>query len=126
MKSSMLGHLTVIATAVVAALVTWGIVSLVGIDLDLRDAAASDSVGARDVLVTTIVVGLVAWPVHVLMVRRNLARWWPFLGSTVLSISMVGPGYLAEGAGSILALVAMHFIVAIIIITGFAMQERKT
>jgi hypothetical protein len=118
-KTSPLRNLVVIAIAVVAALVTWGVVRLAGIELELKDSAPSDKVSAINVLVTTVVVGLAAWAVHAFLVRRDAARWWPFVGSTVLAISIAGPSWYADGASAV-ALIAMHLVVGIVLIAGFA------
>jgi hypothetical protein len=44
-------------------------------------------VGPADVLVT-LLAGLAAWAVHLLLARRpRTARWWPFVGSTAVSFT---------------------------------------
>ena len=46
------------------------------------------------------------------------ARWWPFIGSTALAISMIGPSYLADGSSAV-SLICMHVVVGVVLITGF-------
>jgi hypothetical protein len=51
------------------------------------------------VLAATVVAGLAAWGVHHLLSRSpRTARWWPFMGSTALAVSIIGPTYRADGA----------------------------
>ena len=80
-----------------------------------------DRIGAVDVVLTTFVAGAIAWAVHATLVRVHWARFWPFVGSTALAISISGPGRYADGEAAV-ALIVMHFIVAVILITGFSMM----
>jgi Family of unknown function (DUF6069) len=50
---------------------------------------------------------------------RRPRRLWSFVGSTALAVSIIGPAWLADGASSV-ALIALHFVVAIVVISGFA------
>jgi hypothetical protein len=45
--------------------------------------------------------------------------WWSFIGSTAFSVSTIAPSWLAEDASSV-ALIALHFVVAGVVIGGFA------
>ena len=125
MSPSTLKRLEVIATAVGAAIVVRGAFLLFGVDLDLKEQASMDSVGVVDVLVASILAGFGAWGVHALLVRQDKARYWPFVASTVLAISMTGPGYLADGTSAV-ALMALHFAVAVPLIVGFAKLSPET
>jgi hypothetical protein len=51
------------------------------------------------------------------------ARWWPFVGSTAIAVSLLGPNYLADGAAAV-ALITMH-VVGFILIWGFARFGRQ-
>ena len=62
--------------------------------------------------------GLVAWGVALLLKRAGKARWFPAVGSTALAISIIGPSYQADGASAV-ALILLHFAVAIVLIVGF-------
>jgi phosphatidylglycerophosphate synthase len=108
----------VVVIAVAAALAVWGIVRLLGVELNLKESAPPEQVGVVDVLVTALLASLAAWAVHALLVRKHLSRYWPLVGSTALSISIIGPVWLADGEAAI-ALIAMQFAAGFVLITGF-------
>jgi Family of unknown function (DUF6069) len=70
------------------------------------------------VLVTASLVGMAAWMVQRLLARRGAAGWWPFVGSTALAISIIGPTWLAGGMASVV-LIGMHLAVGLVLIAGF-------
>jgi FtsH-binding integral membrane protein len=43
---------------------------------------------------------------------------WPFIGSTALAISIIGPSYLADGI-SAACLICLHILVGVVLVTGF-------
>jgi hypothetical protein len=47
------------------------------------------------------------------------ARWWPFVGTTAIAVSMTGPSYLADGAAAV-ALISMHLAVGVVLVWGLA------
>ena len=51
------------------------------------------------------------------LARRGAAGWWPFVGSTALAISIIGPTWLADGMASVV-LIAMHLAVGLVLIAG--------
>jgi hypothetical protein len=109
-----------VAVAAVVALAIWAVVQLLGVDLTVRIGQDPSEVGAVDVLVTTVLAGLAAWGVHRVLARRaRTARWWPFVGSTAIAVSMIGPSYLADGAAAV-ALISMHVAVGVVLVWGFA------
>jgi Family of unknown function (DUF6069) len=109
---------TVLA-APAAALVAWAGIRLAGIDLAV--SAGDGTVDAVDVAAAALFGGFGGWfVVHLL--ERHSSRpwfWWPALGSTALAVSTIGPAYLADSTTAI-ALTALHFVTAIIVIGGFA------
>jgi hypothetical protein len=108
----------VIAVAAAAALVIWGIARLFGVDVEVELGGEIRQVGPVDILVAAIVAGLAAWVVYSLLARTpRTARWWPFVGSTAIAVSMLGPSYLSDGAAAV-ALIAMHFAVGAVLIKG--------
>ncbi len=122
MSSSVWRGAGVVALAAIAALVIWAVVQLLGIDLTVRVGQGTSQVGAVDVLLATLFAGVAAWGVHWLLARRaRTARWWPFIGSTAIAVSIIGPSYLADGAAAV-ALISMHLVVGAILIKGFASQ----
>jgi hypothetical protein len=118
MQATTRNSLAVVAAGMAAGLVVWAVVRLLGVDLTVESGSGTTQVDVVDVLVTTLVVGLAAWGVFALLLRRRRARWWPFVGSTALAISIIGPSYLADGSSAI-SLICMHVIVGVVLITGF-------
>ncbi len=70
-----------------------------------------------NVAIVTILAGVIAWGIAILLQRAGKARWWPFIGSTALAISIIGPSYLADGASAV-ALILLHVAVAVVLIVG--------
>ena len=118
MQTTTRNSLAVVAAGMAAGLVVWAVVRLLGVELTVESGAGTAQVDVVDVLLTTLVVGLAAWGVFALLLRWRRARWWPFVGSTALAVSMLGPSYLADG-GSAVALICMHVVVGVVLIAGF-------
>jgi hypothetical protein len=108
-----------VALAPAAALAAWGLVKLLGIELVV--STGDGTVGPADVLAAALTGAVGAWLVVRLLERhsRRPRRLWSFVGSTALAVSIIGPAWLADGASSV-ALIALHFVVAIVVISGFA------
>ncbi|HET6754028.1 MAG TPA: DUF6069 family protein [Jiangellaceae bacterium] len=116
----------VILVAAVVALAIWSAARLLGVELTVGKGADPSQVGPVDVLVATVLAGLLAWGGHSLLARTpRTARWWPFVGSTAIAISLTGPSYLADGASAV-ALIAMHVAVGAVLIWGFARSTRAS
>jgi hypothetical protein len=69
---------------------------------------------------SSLAAGLAAWGVYALLAHWRRARWWPFIGSTALAISITGPSYLADGISAV-ALICLHVIVGVVLIAGFTL-----
>lgn len=110
---------TVIGAATVVALVLYGLIRWLWVTPIAEINGEDKVVGWGYVAIATILAGLLAWGVAVLLQRAGKARWWPFISSTALAISVIGPSYRADGA-SVVALILLHFAVAIVLITGMA------
>jgi hypothetical protein len=108
----------VVAAAAVVALAIWALARVLDVELTVGKGADASTVGAASVLVTAVLAGLAAWGVHALLVRRGAARWWPFVGSTALAISVIGPAWLADGLGAVV-LISMHLAVGAVLLAGF-------
>ena len=108
----------VVATAALVALAIWGLARVLGVELTVGKGDQASLVGAADVLIAVLVAGLAAWAVQRFLARRGAAGWWPFLGSTALAISIIGPTWLADGAASVV-LIGMHLAVGLVLIAGF-------
>src|SRR5215475_2531414 len=108
-----------VVLAPAAALAAWACLRLAGIDFDVK--TGDGTVGPADVVAAAFVAGLAAWVVVRLVERhsRSPRLWWARIGSTALAISTIGPAYLSDGV-SALALTGLHFVTAIVVITGFA------
>jgi hypothetical protein len=105
----------VVAAAAAAALVIWAVARLIGVDLDVELGGQVRQVGPVDIVVAAV---LAAWVVHSPLARSpRTARWWPFVGSTAIAVSMLGPSYLSDGAAAV-ALIAMHLAVGAVLIKG--------
>ena len=108
----------VIAVAGTVALGTWGLIRLMGVEMVADRGGAMTPVMAVDVAVAAGLFGLLAWLVQAGLRRSGRAAWWPFVGSTALSVSMTGPSYQADGA-SAMALMTLHLVVGAVLIAGF-------
>jgi hypothetical protein len=118
-RRTTLESILVIVSAVMIALATWALVRVLGVDPMVGTGPDPDAVGAPDVAIAAAVAGLGAWAVHAWLVRRGAAGWWPFVGSTALSVSIIGPSWLADGASAV-GLICLHLAVGLVLITGFA------
>jgi uncharacterized protein DUF6069 len=111
-------RLATVLVAPVAALAAWGFLRAVGIDLVLKDGS---TVGAGAVFAAALAGALAAWPVvrWLDLHSRRARAVWAFVGSTALSVSLLGPTWRADG-GSAVALIGLHVVTAIVVIAGFA------
>jgi hypothetical protein len=112
-------RIATVVIAPVAALLGWAVIRVIGIDLEV--STGDGIVGPSDVAIAALAGALGGW-----FVIRQLEShtdkplaWWGFIGSTALSVSTIGPSYFADGA-SLVALLGLHFLVAITVITAFA------
>ena len=111
--------------ATVVALGAWAVVRLLGVELTVGKGPDTSQVGAVEVVVAAVLAGLLAWGVHGLLARSaRTARWWPFVGTTAIAVSVIGPSYLADGAAAV-ALISMHLIVGAVLIAGFAKSAPR-
>jgi Family of unknown function (DUF6069) len=117
-------RIATVVIAPVAALLGWAAIRLLGIDLLV--STGDGTVGPVDVVVAGLAAALGGWLVVRLLERHtdHPLAWWGFIGSTGLSVSTIGPGYFADGM-SLVGLLALHFLVAIVVITGLAMTLPK-
>jgi hypothetical protein len=114
----------IVTAAAMVALAIWGLARVLGVELTVGKGDQASLVGAADVLVTVLLASVAAWLAQRLLARRGAAEWWPFLGSTALAISIIGPTWLADGAASVV-LIGMHLAVGLVLIAGFN-QHVKT
>jgi hypothetical protein len=107
-----------VAAASLVAVAIWGLAGMLGVELTVGKGDQASVVGAGDVLAAVLVAGVAAWAVQRFLARRGAAGWWPFVGSTALAISIIGPTWLADGMASVV-LIGMHVAVGFVLITGF-------
>jgi hypothetical protein len=117
MKSRQLNGPTVIVAATVAALVVYGLIRWLWVKPVAEINGKDQVVGWTYVLIVTVLAGLIAWGVALLLKRAGKAKWFPFIGSTALAISIIGPSYQSDGSSAV-ALIVLHFVVGIVLIYG--------
>jgi Family of unknown function (DUF6069) len=112
-------RLATVALAPAAAVAAWAILRVDGVEFSVT--TGDGTVGVLDVAVSALVGALGAWAVVRLLERYSPRPgfWWPPIGSTALAVSTMGPAYFSDGVDA-LALTALHFATAIVVITGFA------
>jgi Family of unknown function (DUF6069) len=108
----------IVTAATMVALAIWALARVLGLELTVGKGDQASLVGAADVLAAVLLAGLAAWLVQRLLARRGAAGRWPFVGSTALAISIIGPTWLADGAASVV-LISMHLAVGLVLIAGF-------
>jgi hypothetical protein len=119
-RASIQQSIAVIGLAVLSGLVVWGLFRVLDVEMTTGKGDDASAVGFGDVFVAAVVGGLAAWGVHTVLSRQaRTTRWWPFVASTALAISMIGPNWMADG-GSAVALMCLHFAVGVVLIAGFA------
>ena len=112
-------RIATVVLAPAAALSAWAVMRLAGIDFTV--STGDGTVGPFDVVTAALIAALGGWFVVRLLERhtRRPGLWWPALASMALAVSTIGPAYLADDVNA-LALTALHFVTAIVVISGFA------
>lgn len=112
-------RIVTVVLAPLAALAAWALIRMAGIDLDV--SVGDGAVGPADVVVAALVGALAGWTAVRLLERHSPypRAHWSYLSSTALAVSVIGPSWLADGA-SAAALIVLHFVVAVVVIVGFA------
>ena len=92
MSNRVRSALGIIVVATAAALVVYGLIRGLWLEPMAEPWGGGEEkpVTWVAVLVSTVIIGLLAWGVAVLLERSGKARWWPFVGSTALAISLIG------------------------------------
>ncbi|SNS41296.1 DUF6069 family protein [Actinomadura mexicana] len=118
-----------VAGAVAAPLALWVVTGPVtGLDPSAEMAGEVQRVGAGPVIAGSLVAGLAAWGLLALLERVSgrPGRVWTVIAVAGLVLSMTGPlGDAADGA-SMAVLVAMHLVVAAILIPGLGRSARPS
>lgn len=89
-------------------------------------ANAGRVIGPLDVIIGTIVPGLLAWGLLAFLERRTDRAWaiWRAIAIAVLILSMLGP-IGAENGGARVVLSVMHAFAGAIIIKGFSRTAKR-
>ncbi|MCX7522722.1 DUF6069 family protein [Microbacterium sp. STN6] len=117
-----LGRAGVVAASAAVAVVLWIIcVPVMGLELVVGSAAASQTVGLAAVIVVPLLAGGAAWGLRALLERmpRGGRRTWLITSWAVLALSLLGPLGVASGA-VLIALLAMHVAVGLTLIVGLS------
>jgi hypothetical protein len=108
-----------ILLAVVVAVLVWLVFVVSGVNPFVTMGGEEQEIGVIETVLSTVGAGLAAWGARIFVVRLGQSRWWPFVGTTALALSMLGPTYMADGI-SIFALSCLHFAAGIPLILGLA------
>ena len=112
----------VVAAASGAAVVGWTLaVPLLGVDLQVRSGTGGDqSVGLTAVVAASLTAGALGWALLALLERRTArARTvWTTAAAAVLLLSLLGPLTGARTASAAVTLLALHCVVAAVLIVG--------
>jgi len=109
-----------VAVAPAAALATWAVIRLIGIELAV--STGDGRVDALDVVAAALFGSLAGWLTAGLLESHSPRPrlLWSFLGSTALAASMIGPSWLEDGSSAV-ALMTLHLVTAVVVIAGFAL-----
>jgi hypothetical protein len=111
-----------VGVAVLAALLVWTVAAPVaGADLLVRSGGGTSQVNGVDVVLASLVAGLLAWGLRALLdkLTRRPGPAWTVGAAIALVLSVVGPLSATNGAAmAVLAL--LHLLVAGILIAGLS------
>ena len=121
-------RLLTIGIAVVAALVLWLLpTQVVGTDLTVDQGMGRQPVLVPLVLAAPILSGFTGWGLLALLERlfgRRGRTAWRVIAIVVMVLSCTSPLLAATSVGTAGWLVAMHLVVGLILIIGFAPRRR--
>jgi hypothetical protein len=112
-----------VTTAVLAALVVWGVaVPVLGVDLAVRTTpggSSTQTIGAASVLTVSLLASLLGWGLLALLERRTQrgGTFWTIIASIVLLLSLAGPLTSAVTTAAAVVLVLLHLSVAAVLIS---------
>ena len=111
-----------VGVGVVAAVLVWAVAGPVGgVDLTVRSGGGTSHVDGVDVVLASLVAGLLAWGLRALLdkLTRRPGPAWTVGAAIALVLSVVGPLSATNGAAmAVLAL--LHLLVAGILIAGLS------
>jgi hypothetical protein len=116
-----------VGTAVVAAVLVWTVAGpIAGADLTVRSGGGTQRVNLVDVVLATLVAGLVAWGLRALLdkLTRRPGPVWTVSATIALVLSVVGP-LSATHASAMAILALLHLLVAGILIAGLSRPAAR-
>ncbi|WP_100500428.1 DUF6069 family protein [Geodermatophilus chilensis] len=117
-----------VAGAAGAAVLTWTVaVPLLGVDLRVATEGGTRTVGVGSVLAAAAVAGLLGWALLALLVR-SVARAetvWRVAAVVVLLLSLGGPVAMGVGTASVVVLLALHAVVAAVLVALLPAAVRR-
>jgi hypothetical protein len=116
-----------VGTAVVAAVLVWTVAGpIAGADLTVRSGGGTQHVNLVDVVLATLVAGLVAWGLRALLdkLTRRPGPVWTVSAAIALVLSVVGP-LSATHASAMAILTLLHLLVAGILIAGLSRPAAR-
>ena len=117
MTNSTRRRLATVVSAPCAALATWALIRVIGVDLSV--SVGSGTVGPGNVVAAGLFGALAGWAAARAFEHhsRRPRAWWAFTASTGLAVSLLGPSWLADGSSAV-ALIALHLVTALVVIVG--------
>jgi hypothetical protein len=93
-------------------------VPVLGVDLTVGPGGRAQSVGLGSVVLTSLVAGLLGWALLALLESRSrrAATVWTAIAIVVALLSLGGPLSAGAGAAASVVLVALHAVVAAVLI----------
>lgn len=111
--------LSVIAVTTVVTLVVYGVIRWLWIVLVADVNGDETRIGWSNVLFVTVLAGVAAWVVYILLRRSGREGWWPIIGIIALVVSLLGT-LSAPDRSSTVALIVLHLVAGVLLIAGFA------
>jgi len=117
MTNSTRRRLVTVVLTPCAALATWALIRLIGVDLSV--SVGSGTVGPGNVLAAALIGALGGWATARAFERRSRRprAWWALTASTGLAVSLLGPSWVADGSSAV-ALIGLHLVTAVVVIVG--------
>jgi 4-amino-4-deoxy-L-arabinose transferase-like glycosyltransferase len=118
------GRIVTVLVAPAAAMLIW---LVQGPHLTVRTGNTATSVGPAAVIATSLAAGLAGWLLLAILERYSARprRAWTVIASAVLVLSLLGPILYSVTAPTAGALIAMHAVVGVILITGLSRRARS-
>jgi hypothetical protein len=114
--------------AVCAAVLAWAVaVPLLGVDVRVGTAGAAQAVGVGSVVAAAAVAGLLGWALLAVLVRTvpHAVPVWRVFAVAVLLLSLGGPVAMGVGTASVVVLLALHVVVAAVLVALLPRAVRR-